>query len=336
MGAAGVKDAVQPFLEELRQFARDQHKHDLLESTIPVIHVFSDIDQLAKDLQNAGALPDPSSLLDFCQELCKAQPYFTISDCSMDPRAAATKVESLYPLPFTRKRLFDLTHVLEFYELYVENCHCRHIFLALGHDSEYYKTLQMYNDDQYTKGKTSLIRPDQGFSGAGLDLSYHTVKFSTICSVPRVPAAYPQPSQPSLNGDTKDDTSQVDLQPPIIAKRYSSATSTIKPSVNTGTAPPLPGIPHQLHDLAASNRDLEPQEVVKVAPTTHSSSSSNNAVEQTWETKYSENSYTPGPILEDWGEEVNASTHWQPPSYPSRGPPAYKQPSTHGNGNPKG
>lgn len=130
-----------------------------------------------------------------------------------------------------------LTQVLEFYELYVENCHCRHIFLALGHDSEYYKTLQMYNDDQYTKSKTSLIRPDQGFSGAGVDLSYHTVKFSTLCSIPRAPVDSPQTSQPSLNGGAKDNNSHVDLQPPIIANRYSSVTSTVKPLVNPGTVP---------------------------------------------------------------------------------------------------
>ncbi|KEF51688.1 uncharacterized protein A1O9_12323, partial [Exophiala aquamarina CBS 119918] len=284
-GAAGVKDAVPPFLDQVRQFARDQHKHDLLENTIPIVHVFSDIDRLSQDLQSAGALPDPSSLLDFCQELCKAQPYFTISDCSMDPQAAAMKVE-------------------KFYELYVENCHCRHIFLALGPDSAYYKTLQMYNDDPYTKGKTSLVRPDQGF--AGVDLSYHTVEFSTLCSIP-----------PSTNGGAKENNSHVERQP-VSAHRYPSGASALTPLVDLH----IPDSSHQRHDVTETNGDFQAQEVVKVAPTTHSSSSSNNAMEQTWETKFSEHGYTPQPILGDWGEEVD--TH----------PPSFQRPNTNGRGSP--
>lgn len=196
----------------------------------------------------------------------------------------------------------------------------------------------MYNDDPYTKGKTSLVCPDQGF--LGVDLSYHTVEFSTLYSIP-----------PSTNGGAKVNNSHLELQP-VLANHYASGASTILPSTNGGakedhshvnlqplpanlnpsgasTITPLvdshvPDNARQLYDVTGANGHLQAQEVVQVAPTTHSSSSSNNAMEQTWETKFSEHGYTPQPILGDWGEEVDAH------------PPTFQKPHTNESGNPRG
>jgi len=183
---------------------------------------------------------------------------------------------------------------IEFYELYIENTHCRHIFLALGHDSEYYKTLQLYNDDPYTKSKTSLVRPDPGFPG--VDLSYHTVEFSTLSSIPS-----------STNGGAEEVHSL--LKPQSHATNpYPSGASTITPLIDS-----------QIPNMTETNGDIQAREVVRVAPIIHSAPRFNDAMEQTWETKTSENDYTPPQILGDWAENVETK------------PPSFQQPNTNGN-----
>ena len=88
---------------------------------------------------------------------------------------------------------------IDLYELYLENCHCRHLFLALGRQSEYYKVLETYADDDYTKLKTSLIEPSVGLPDN--KLPFHLVRFSSIESVPNQIAAPAEPA-PTANGSS--------------------------------------------------------------------------------------------------------------------------------------
>ena len=54
--------------------------------------------------------------------------------------------------------------------------------LALGHDSEYYATLDMYSEDAFTKSKTSLVKPEGGFP-VQYSLPFHVAQFSSLSTV---------------------------------------------------------------------------------------------------------------------------------------------------------
>lgn len=282
-----------------------------------MVHIFSDIDRLAADLQTAGA--DPRAVLDFCQELCQ-QPYFTMSDCgSKDPRTTATKVE-------------------KFYELYLENCHCRHVFLALGPDSEYYKTLQMYNDDPYTKSKTSLVHPDPGQTLPN-NLSYHTVQFSSLCTIRR--GAFPQftPSQPSRSGVQGRGThSQISLPPFVDTVKVPDAGQLVvkPPAIAVGEPPAAePANPQAAGLLVKLPIDgatqLEADQVFRLAPT-HSSFSGSNKTDQPAPWDKSDEDHTSTSLLGTWGEEAVGSPSAASPSYQQH---SARNGSMNGNWNPK-
>lgn len=147
-----------------------------------VVHIFSDIGRLADDLSAANLLPDPDALWGFVQEVCRIAPYITISDCGSSPNAVDNKIQGKYREP-NREMSAPLILVQDFYSLYIENCHVRHVFLAMSPASQYYSTLQLYNDDDYTRKKTSLVDPRGGFP-SGLKLAFHTARFSSLKTVP--------------------------------------------------------------------------------------------------------------------------------------------------------
>ena len=101
-GPNGARDAVHTLLEEVRGFARSQHKHDsapLPENIKVVVHVFCDIGRLADDLSTANLLPDPDALWGFVQEICKIEPFVTVSDCGSSPTAVDSKIQGKYTSP---------------------------------------------------------------------------------------------------------------------------------------------------------------------------------------------------------------------------------------------
>lgn len=220
----------------------------------------------------------------------------------------------------------------EFYELYIENCHCRHVFLALGPDAEYYNTLQLYSDDDYTKGKTSLTRPSQGFA-PGFSVPFHTVEFSTLVSVPQA-SALPAKGSHQINGSSslphRNDDRSVRTSTTTLHKtkseEHKSPTAFFQPDnhlpSNSGIesgkqSPKLPtastpshkasSIPQdETNNFSKESEDPSSVRVVKLHSSTHSSQSS-KAAEQTWETSVSDNNYAPTPIEGDWGEPVPES-----------------------------
>lgn len=95
-GLAGARQAADTLLTEAKEYARTRHKNDLPENISVVVHIFSDICQLARDLYDSQALSDPGQLGTFVQELCSFYPGFTISDCrggrqTVDAKMKCTK-----------------------------------------------------------------------------------------------------------------------------------------------------------------------------------------------------------------------------------------------------
>ncbi|OAP65076.1 hypothetical protein AYL99_01048 [Fonsecaea erecta] len=170
-GIEGAKSAIDTLVTEAKAFARAQHKNDLPDHLSVVVHIFIDVGKLADDLSTAGLLPDPDQLWTFIQDAGKLETGVTISDCGAGHQAVDAKMKY-------------------FYELYLENCHCRHLFLALNRQSEYYKILETYADDDYTRSKTSLVRLGGGMVN-GYNLPFHTVDFSVIEGVPQQAASIP-------------------------------------------------------------------------------------------------------------------------------------------------
>ncbi|EXJ88109.1 hypothetical protein A1O1_05037 [Capronia coronata CBS 617.96] len=323
-GTLGAAEAVGTLLAEVKEAARNQHKNDLPEHISVVVHIFSDVGRLAQDLSAANLLPDPDQLWTFIQQVCKIQPCFTISDCGAGHEAVDAKVKQLY-------------------ELYIENCHCRHIFLALGHESEYYNILQLYSDDDYTKAKTSLVLPEQGFP-PGVNIPFHAVSLSALDSVPRT-ESFSGGSIYKANGEVsvnqREDSPEhpgavspvsqiksvpnstpvtafhdpkvlpsapnVEYTPPNEAKPSSPPTQ----SENTNPARAEP------NGIANGTQGSSSAAVVKLESSAHSSSNSNKTAEQGWETTPAGHSYEPTPIAGAWGDDraqTNAAAETQEPS----------------------
>ncbi|EXJ86894.1 hypothetical protein A1O3_03848 [Capronia epimyces CBS 606.96] len=318
-GTSGAREAVGTLLADVRDFARSQHKNDLPENISVVVHIFSDVGRLAQDLSAANLLPDPDQLWTFIQDVCKIEPGITISDCGAGHEAVDAKVK-------------------HFYELFIENCHCRHIFLALGHESEYYNILQLYSDDDYTKSKTSLVQPELGFP-SGVTIPFHTVNLSPLSSVPSSEGF--GESAHKINGEVSvrqwDDGPEHQALVSNVSEAKSVPNTTprtafhdpqIRPSasiiVSNGPTeqklppPPSPSPPTQPHPAQSVDTTPAREErngvandiqeaslagVVKLESSAHSSSNSNKTAEQSWETTPSGHTYVPLPIQGAWGDE---------------------------------
>ncbi|KAK5269787.1 hypothetical protein LTR96_005485 [Exophiala xenobiotica] len=284
-GTAGAQEAIRSFISEAKEVARAQHKNDLPENISPVVHIFSDIGRLAQDLSAASLLPDPDQLWTFIQDICKIEPGITVSNCGSGHEAVDAKLKY-------------------FYELYIENCHCRHVFLALGQHSNYYNILQLYGDEDYTKGKTSLVRPSQGFA-PGHDVPFHSVDFSAFDSIPS-PSAFSSRTSNPINGQTPTLQWNGHDQGEAPVTLQSSKSNGNQSSTSRDTSDGMNGVLKEPEDESSMG-------VVKL-DSAHSSSQSNKAAEQSWETSVSENTYTPLPIQGAWGEETTneTSSHEEP------------------------
>src|SRR5947209_11180134 len=54
---------------------------------------------------------------------------------------------------------------LESYEFHFDNAHCKHLLLALRHDSGYIMELDTYRGDESTLARTSLMRSSNAVIG---------------------------------------------------------------------------------------------------------------------------------------------------------------------------
>ena len=195
-GTHGAKEAVETLTKEAKSLAQEEHKNDLPEHLSVIVHIFIDVGKLAEDLSTANLLPDPDQLWTFVQDVSKLEPGVTISDCGTGHQAVDAKMKR--ELSLNQRYQDAADNRPDFYELYLENSHCKHLFLALGRDSEYYKILSTYADDAYTRQKTSLIKPTQGLPKEQ-NLPFHIVEFSTLNSIRRQTVSF-EDATPKING----------------------------------------------------------------------------------------------------------------------------------------
>ena len=217
------------------------------------------------------------------------------------------------------------------YELNIENLHCRHIVLAMGHDSEYYATLDSYSQDELTKSKTSLLKSTHGFPGQ-YDLAYHLVDFSVLVTVPLIsfddrsehPAAsisgknpdletlaraLPLPeSEPSSTTRTVFSTS---TRKSDAALSGSSAGSKSEPAVSSDSTGAPKSHVSSRSSLVAPEGNSSDRPASSSAPVPSASShlpqapapqgATTNAA--SWEDAYDENAYVPPACTTPWGTE---------------------------------
>ncbi len=228
----------------------------------------------------------------------------------------------------------------EFYELFIENVQCRHIILGLGHDSEYYATLDMYSEDTYTLGKTSLVRTVHGFPSK-YNLPFHQVEFSSIEMVPLIslgeqsghqsaggskdmysaaspqvwqsaePVGSPAPSLHSQPGRSSGASSGSKGEGPGSGSvQNASAPSSQTSRAASNSSKPLPA-PKMTSETSAI------QPVVTFPPEPSSYEASRASYEHSWERIAGENTYAPPPCTTPWGEEQgeseNIEDHFNPP-----------------------
>ncbi|KIW12646.1 hypothetical protein PV08_09924 [Exophiala spinifera] len=315
-GAAGAHEAVERFVAEVKDFARAQHKNDLPEGVSLVTHIFSDIGQLAHDLSAANLIPEPDRLWPFILEVCRVEPGITITDCGSGPDAVRHKLKYHY-------------------ELFLENCHCRHVFLALGQQSEYYKVLEQYGDDDYTLGKTTLVRPAHGFAESH-NLPFHTIELSMFDAVPNnnknntTLGVLPNGSNPAPPAQWNDPLPAKPSDPVAVASTDWQPTSRgdeallLSSNIASPQVPPEPKVVPKgpangtlANGVNGSPGELDNESLLGVVKldSSHSSSQTRKAAQQSWETSMTENSYIPAPIQEPWGEETNGTNGYEEEDY---------------------
>ncbi|EXJ55081.1 hypothetical protein A1O7_08006 [Cladophialophora yegresii CBS 114405] len=224
-GPRGVRGAVETLIAEAKTCARAQHKNDLSDNLSAIVHIFVDVGRLAHDLSTANLLPEPDQLWTFIQDASKLEPGITISDCGSGQGAVDAKMK-------------------HFYELYLENCHCRHLFLALGREADYYNVLSTYADDEFTRLKTSLIKPSLGLPDKYI-LPFDTVDFSCLESVRRQTISF-NDTVPKVNGMPAAVSRSAFAQVPSVspfdgnarAAPRASLTATVPESIATPPAGP--------------------------------------------------------------------------------------------------
>ncbi|KAH0847227.1 hypothetical protein FOPE_00333 [Fonsecaea pedrosoi] len=311
-GIQGAKSAIDTLVAEAKAFAREQHKNDLPDLLSVIVHIFIDVGKLADDLSTAGSPPDPDQLWTFIQNASKLEPGVTISDCGSGHHAVDAKIR-------------------HFYELYLENCHCRHLFLGLNRQSEYFKVLETYADDDYTKSKTSLVRLGGGTDN-GYNLPFHTVDFSVIEAVPQQATSLSVINSPvngtakgTANGSslaqryedpsTRFSTDSLSNPKPLVQLPRPSRPATFASNTENPTTRAIENmqmLPATISQMPAKipaevNGDMDNLDgsssvgVVKLDTSSHSSRQS-KAAEQSWENAQT-NSYAPPAIAAPWGEE---------------------------------
>jgi hypothetical protein len=166
--------------------------------------------------------------------------------------------------------------------------------MALGRESQYYAELQQWNHDVYTKSKTSLVKPTQGFP-AHTNLAFDAVTFSCLDSVTytvdNADATFERPTEvPSTQEPHKSvmEAHQSNHKPDQPLGWQDSSSSTHKDAIVHKAD--MPSQPHQ----------EDSPEVLKLASTATPWSSSHNSAEQNWETRF-ENMYSP-PAQDAWAE----------------------------------
>lgn len=173
--------------------------------------------------------------------------------------------------------------VQDFYSLYIENCHVRHVFLAMSPASQYYSTLQLYNDDDYTRKKTSLVDPRGGFP-SGLKLAFHTARFSSLKTISSNMTPISQGRTPAPGAEASPWVSSRSLE-------KSGPTSDLLGSIDGDSVA-------DMTRLAGMNKPLDNKKALD------------------WESE--KGHYGPAPILAEWGnvaEEASSTSvnnhEWQ-------------------------
>ena len=168
--------------------------------------------------------------------------------------------------------------VTDFYELYLENCHCRHLFLALGRQSEYYKVLSTYADDDYTMRKTSLVKLAQEMPQEH-SLPFHMVSFSSLENVRRQTVSFDDGIHIS-NGFTTQDGR---LANPAVSNPVAPAAQALNPSApkfiipSTSAPRAFPGV----KDISKPARTMPESprfEPMSMRPASNGNASNGNAL----------------------------------------------------------
>ena len=111
-----------------------------------MVHIFVNKQALSKALVDSGTLSEVEELDTFMWLFMSAQPHFYFVDCG----PAEGAVDAMIKLS---------------YEFNFDNAHCKHLLLALRHESGYIVELDTYREDESTLAKTSLLRSSHSVTG---------------------------------------------------------------------------------------------------------------------------------------------------------------------------
>ncbi|RMZ88580.1 hypothetical protein DV736_g4189, partial [Chaetothyriales sp. CBS 134916] len=318
-GSAKTEELANRLVSEVREVARRQHSNDLSDDFAVVIKIFVDVERLSQDLMSTGSISSKQQLKDFLKNLTAAQALIAVVECGSPPTTMNERVKA-------------------FYELNIENCHCRHIILALGPHSDYYATLDMYSEDEFTKLKTSLVRPENGFLSQ-YSLPFDMATFSMLHTVQPISlseiasdsnetgaenaleaASLADPPLNLQHASTSSNQTEPSSQqlfpaidrPPNITSSQSSLTAKSRSSRSSSRKALMAKTPSSpLRPASAVPSNKSDSAVVDCPPQPDSYESELALLKEDWERRVGENSYAPPEITVAWGEEnvVGGNSH---------------------------
>lgn len=217
-------------------------------------------------------------------------------------------------------------HQTDYYELFIENVQCRHIILALGANSEYYATLDMYSEDAYTLSKTSLVKNAHGLP-TKFNLPFHQLEFLSIEAIPltslvKLAAQEAMESRTPEEANSATSSARESLPAHSAGASASSqhsvrnqSSSSSQPPPSSGSDPHLPAPSSQTSNHSASQPGnlsakvasetslLDPVVGYPPPPSTYEETSA--SYEHDWERNAV--SYMPPLCTTPWGFEQDAS-----------------------------
>jgi hypothetical protein len=296
---SGGGDAAHRLLSEVRDCINAAQLHSLPPDSEIVVNIYANKRGLTGALLDAGTIPNSTDLENFLCKFTQSQAYFQFVDCGPGKERVDAKVRGAENLQ--SYQTFLLTLMPETYRFFLQNCHCRLIFLALCHDNGYIAELDKYRNDVTARQKTWLV--DHYSQGrAFMDPPFPMVHFDNVFSTRPLsvnrppapishtrssyssalagPAMIGQPARPGHNSVSMaphESRFGPDIQPSAITP-YESPPNSIRdhqtPYLAPGIEAPISG--DQIPVVRFSSHEAAPQQSLSPSfnfPTNHSSSS---------------------------------------------------------------
>ena len=142
----GAAEAARDLSLQIKSYLHERNLQGAPPDVAIVVHIYVNKQALSKALVDSGTLSEVAELDTFMWQFMSAQPQFYFIDCGPAEGAVDAMIKTTYEFNF-------------------DNAHCKHLLLALRHESGYIVELDTYREDESTLARTSLLRSSHSVTG---------------------------------------------------------------------------------------------------------------------------------------------------------------------------